>query len=168
MAPAFGEAWATFHEGVRPWVPRWRPWSGRAAGTLTVAVSAGRSARDTARVRSGRRDPWLTLARLLRARPATALEVRTVTRPPSGGPRLTYESDAVRAHGVEALGRSLDHVNLAWAALGWVLVLPLPDPTERERRGPRRRPCWSTARDRVTGGAGTPPPGESWSGTTRS
>lgn len=168
MAPAFGGAWATFHAGVRPWVPRWRPWSGRAAGTLTVAVSAERASGDTAGVRSGSRDPWLVLARWFRARSATALEVRGVTRPPSGGPRLTYEADAVRVHGLEALGRSLDHVNLAWAALGWVLVLPLPDPASRERRGPRRRPCWSTARDHVTEGAGTPPPGESWRGTRRS
>lgn len=160
MGPAFGGAWARFHAGVRPWVPRWRPWSGRAAGTLTVAVDVDRP---------GRHDPWRTLLRWFGARSATALEVRTTERSRSGGPRLTYESDVVRAHGVEAFGRSLDHVNLAVAALGWILLLPLPDPAARtEPRAPRRRPRRSTARGRITGGAGTPRAGESWSGTTRS
>ncbi|MCZ0991989.1 hypothetical protein O1L44_00920 [Streptomyces noursei] len=39
---------------------------------------------------------------------------------------MTYETDdgAVRAEGIAALGRMLNHLHLGWAVLGWLLVVP--------------------------------------------
>lgn len=41
--------------------------------------------------------------------------------------RMTYESHdgSIRAQGVTALARALEHVNLAWAFAGFLLRLPL-------------------------------------------
>jgi hypothetical protein len=39
--------------------------------------------------------------------------------------RLTYiDADGDQATGVAAFGRALEHLNLAWAWLAWVLLLP--------------------------------------------
>ncbi len=39
--------------------------------------------------------------------------------------RITYERPGVRESGVAGVGRSLEHVNLAWAVVSWIVRLPV-------------------------------------------
>jgi hypothetical protein len=56
--------------------------------------------------------------------------------------RITYVGGGRRAEGVAAIGRSLEHVNLAWAAASWIARLPIVLPilqlvTDAAGGGPR-------------------------------
>ncbi|GAA1450276.1 isoprenylcysteine carboxylmethyltransferase family protein [Nocardiopsis tropica] len=108
---AFGSDWEDYREGVRPWLPRWRPWPGRTPGTLYVA--------DDCSMCSG-------LGGWIAARAPVALELRPAAEHPEVLYRLTYETpDGLRRSGVAALARALDHLHLGWAFAGWALDLPL-------------------------------------------
>ncbi|MFC4563548.1 methyltransferase family protein [Nocardiopsis mangrovi] len=107
---SFGPAWDRYRAGVRPWLPRPRPWPGRTPAVLYVA----RGCAVCAPV-----EGWL-----VRRRP-TALRVAAAEAHPRPLRRLTYESaDGLRATGIAAFGRALEHLHLGWALLGWVIGLP--------------------------------------------
>jgi len=108
---AFGRDWEAYRAGVRPWLPRWRPWPGRAPGTLYVAADC-----DMCRGVGG----WIS------ARSPVALRLRPAAEHPEVLYRLTYETpDGLRWSGVAALARALDHLHLGWAFVGWALDLPV-------------------------------------------
>ncbi|MBR8740588.1 isoprenylcysteine carboxylmethyltransferase family protein [Nocardiopsis sp. MG754419] len=108
----FGADWVAYRAGVRPWLPRWRPWPGRGEGTLYVAMDCG-SCRGVGR--------WVA------ARAPTALRLRAAADHPEVLYRLTYESaDGIRRSGVWALARAMEHLHLGWALTGWALSLPGP------------------------------------------
>lgn len=111
LREAFGQDWEDYRSGVRPWLPRWRPWPGRTPGTLYVAADCG-----MCRGLGG----WLT------ARAPVALELRPAAEHPEVLYRLTYETpDGLRWSGVSALARALEHLHLGWAFAGWALDLPV-------------------------------------------
>ncbi len=111
LRAAFGRDWDAYRAGVRPWLPRWRPWAGRERGTLYVAADC-----DMCRGVGG----WLV------ARGPTALAIRPAADHPEVLYRLTYESgEGVRWSGVAALARAMEHLNLGWAMTGWALSLPV-------------------------------------------
>lgn len=111
LGRAFGGDWETYRAGVRSWLPRWRPWPGRARGTLYVAADC-----SMCRGLGG----WIA------ARSPTALDLRPAAEHPEVLYRLTYETpDGLRWSGVPALARALDHLHLGWALVGWALDLPL-------------------------------------------
>ncbi len=108
----FRPAWDRYRAEVRPWLPRWRP-----------AVASGKTARlyfaESCTACSGLAR-WLpTLEPLgLDLLPAEGLEPQPR--------RLTYVgTDGAVDRGVRALGRALEHVNLALAFLGWTIRLPV-------------------------------------------
>ncbi|MFE6448373.1 methyltransferase family protein [Nocardiopsis dassonvillei] len=110
LRAAFGGDWKAYRAGVRSWLPRWRPWPGRAPGTLYVAA-------DCAMCRG--------LGGWLAARAPVALEPRPAAEHPEVLYRLTYEnSEGLRWSGVSALARALEHLHLGWALAGWALDLP--------------------------------------------
>ncbi|WP_444962438.1 methyltransferase family protein [Nocardiopsis sp. M1B1] len=110
LRAAFGGDWEAYRAGVRAWLPRWRPWPGRAPGTLYVAA-------DCAMCRG--------LGGWLAARAPVALEPRPAAEHPEVLYRLTYENpEGLRWSGVSALARALEHLHLGWALAGWVLDLP--------------------------------------------
>ncbi|MGW5876491.1 methyltransferase family protein [Nocardiopsis terrae] len=107
----FGRDWDTYRAGVRPWLPRWRPWAGRAPGTLYVAMDCGMCR---------------SLGSWVAARGPTALTMRPAAEHPEVLYRLTYENGAGdRWSGVAALARAMDHLHLGWAMTGWALSLPV-------------------------------------------
>jgi hypothetical protein len=108
----FGPAWDRYRAQVRPWLPRWRP-----------AVVSGETARlyfaESCTACSG-------LARWLRALEPLGLDLLPAEGLEPQPRRLTYVgTDGVVDSGVRALGRALEHVNLALAFIGWTIRLPV-------------------------------------------
>ena len=106
-----GRAWSDYRRRVTVWRPRWRP-SAHGTDPAVLYVTPGC-------------DPCEGLARWLRAREPVRLDIRPATAAPTPVVRLTYMGpDGDQAAGVAAFARALEHLNLAWAWLAWVLLLP--------------------------------------------
>jgi protein-S-isoprenylcysteine O-methyltransferase Ste14 len=108
----FGAEWEEYRDGVRLWLPRWRPVVSRPA-----VVHVARTC-----------EPCSQVGQFLQGRPSIGLEIRDAERCASTIQRITYVGEADISTGVSAVGRSLEHVNLAWAAASWVARLPLVEP----------------------------------------
>ncbi|HEX6513481.1 MAG TPA: isoprenylcysteine carboxylmethyltransferase family protein, partial [Chloroflexota bacterium] len=111
LAERFGADWLAYRRRVRAWRPRWQPDPiGLGEARLYVAASC---------------EPCSALGRWVeRQRPAglTVHPAETLDPPPR---RLTYvHHDGATAWGVAALTRAWEHMNLAWALLGWMLRVP--------------------------------------------
>lgn len=138
-------AWDRYRAGVRPWLPRRRPWPGMPPARVYVAGTCGVCDQ---------------VGRWIRRRSPVALKVVAAEGHPAGLRRITYESidGRDRAQGIAALARVLTHLSLGWAWLGWALLLPgvapatqlvvdglgfgprdLPSTRVRVPRPPRRR-----------------------------
>ena len=109
LADRFGPAWYAYRRHVRDWFPRWRPYLAGPPATLWLDGGCGACRAVERFVR--RRDP-----RRLTTMPAH-LHVRTLWR-------STYADGDHEERGVAAVARGLEHVNLGWAWLGWLLRLP--------------------------------------------
>jgi protein-S-isoprenylcysteine O-methyltransferase Ste14 len=111
----FGADWIAYRQGVRAWVPRFRPWHppDHPSARLYVAESCG-MCRDVGRWFDERR------ARQLAIVPAE-------THPSRALMRITYEpgDGSSEATGVEAVARALEHVHFGWALVGCLLRLPI-------------------------------------------
>lgn len=111
----FGQDWLAYRQGVRPWVPRFRPWHrpDRPPARLFVAESC---------------DMCRDVRRWFERRGARHLAIVPAETHASGAlMRITYEPrDGTRAAaGVEAIARALEHIHLGWALLGCLLRLPI-------------------------------------------
>ncbi|MEU5304693.1 methyltransferase family protein [Streptomyces noursei] len=111
MRESYGAPWVAYRAAVPAWRPRLRPWPGSAPARLYVSESCG---------------PCSQFGRWIARRRPVALELVPAERHPRRLRRMTYETDdgAVRAEGIAALGRMLNHLHLGWAVLGWLLVVP--------------------------------------------
>ena len=106
----FGDDWANYRLEVRNWFPRWRPVR-RTIAQIYVAESCGKCSEIGA---------WL------RARKPVGLEIIAAENHPTRNlPRLTYEDEEFRAEGIAAFARAVEHLNFAWAFVGWTLQLPV-------------------------------------------
>ena len=106
----FGDDWTGYRGRVRSWLPRWRP-SVTTASTLLVAYSCGSCSAI------GR---WLLTRRPIGLHVAPAEDLAD-----PGLRRVTYLAfDGSRSEGVAAIARSLEHIHLGWAVIGWLLALP--------------------------------------------
>jgi protein-S-isoprenylcysteine O-methyltransferase Ste14 len=108
---AHARDWDRYRAGVRPWLPRRRPWPGMPPARVYVAGTCGVCDQ---------------VGRWIRRRSPVALEVVAAEVHPAGLRRITYESldGRDRAQGIAALARVLQHLSLGWAWLGWALLLP--------------------------------------------
>ncbi|WP_438490001.1 methyltransferase family protein [Streptomyces sp. S186] len=111
MRETYGEPWTAYRAAVPAWLPSLRPWPGSARARLYVAETCG---------------PCSQFGRWIARRRPVALELVPAERHPQRLRRMTYETDdgAVRAEGIAALGRMLNHLHLGWAVLGWLLMVP--------------------------------------------
>ncbi|MCA8924112.1 MAG: DUF393 domain-containing protein [Planctomycetes bacterium] len=111
LSRRYGEAWSSYRGGVRAFVPRWRPHAPPPA-TLYYAADCG---------------PCEQLMRWLsRKQPAGVRFVPAQQHPSRDLARVTYAADdgLLEAEGLIAVLRVLEHVNLLWAYLSWLLRLP--------------------------------------------
>jgi protein-S-isoprenylcysteine O-methyltransferase Ste14 len=108
LSARFGEPWHEHRRSVRAWVPRWRP-QVDTPGVVYVATSC---------------EPCEEVGGFLAGRRAIGLTVSPATACPVPLRRITYERDGQRFSGIAAVGLSLEHVNLGWAALSWIGRLP--------------------------------------------
>lgn len=131
MARRFVDDWRDYRLAVRAWWPRWRPAESEAKdAVLYVAASCAACSQ---------------LWRWFERREPIGLTVRPAEEHPSGGlRRLTYEpgDGSERVQGLAALGRGLEHINLAYAWMGFTLRLPVIHPvlqllTDAVGGGPR-------------------------------
>jgi protein-S-isoprenylcysteine O-methyltransferase Ste14 len=115
----FGPNWGEYARRVRAWVPRWRPVDWTATPVVTLGTPTLYVSEECGRCSEIR--AWLE------ARNPIGLAIIPAERHPSRSlTRITYDpgdgsEDAV---GVAALGRALEHLNLAWAMLGMFVRLP--------------------------------------------
>ena len=104
----FGDDWHWYRRQVRLWLPTWRP---------VVVEPAVTHVAETC-------EPCQQVGRFLRQRHPTGLDVRPAEQCPLPLRRVTYDRGGRQDTGVAAIGRSLEHVNLAWAAASWTARLP--------------------------------------------
>ena len=126
LAGRFGNDWHGYRRQVRTWLPRWRP----AVVDRAVVYVAGSC------------EPCSDVGRFLLRRPSLGLDVAAAESFPEPLRRITYVRRAHRADGLAAVGRSLEHVNLAWATGSWLVRLPVVEPvlqlvTDAVGGGPR-------------------------------
>jgi protein-S-isoprenylcysteine O-methyltransferase Ste14 len=110
----FGDHWVAYRRSVPRWFPRMRPWRApnHPQALLFVAASC---------------DMCSEVGHWFERRGAVGLQiVPAETHPSRMLRRITYEScDGSRpASGIEAIARSLEHLHLGWAFIGFVLRLP--------------------------------------------
>jgi protein-S-isoprenylcysteine O-methyltransferase Ste14 len=108
----FGAAHDRYRTAVRPWVPRWRP-DVTEPGRLVLDGGCPRCRELGAAIRALEPDGLLLL---------DAREDRRLLQ------RARYDHPAGGADGLGAIGRALNHAALPWAALGWLLQLPVVRP----------------------------------------
>jgi protein-S-isoprenylcysteine O-methyltransferase Ste14 len=108
LARRFGDEWHGYRRRARVWWPAWRP----AVVTPGIVWAAGGC------------EPCREVGRFLERRPSRGLDVLPAERCQSTLRRITYQQRGERSTGVAAIGRSLEHVNLAWACLSWIGRLP--------------------------------------------
>jgi protein-S-isoprenylcysteine O-methyltransferase Ste14 len=110
----FGDDWIAYRRSVPRWFPRLRPWRepNHPPALLFVAASCGMCSE---------------VGRWFERRGAVGLCVMAAETHPSGLlRRITYEpcNGSHSASGIEAIARSLEHIHLGWAFVGFVLRLP--------------------------------------------
>jgi protein-S-isoprenylcysteine O-methyltransferase Ste14 len=113
LSRRFGRRWREYRASVRSWIPRWRPYHAGPAASLFLSASCG---------------PCSELWSWIRLREPVGMEiVAAETLAPGSIRRMRYDpgDGAGTVEGVRALGRALEHINLAWAVAGIALRLPL-------------------------------------------
>ncbi|HEX5996391.1 MAG TPA: hypothetical protein VFY84_14715 [Jiangellales bacterium] len=110
LSSRFGWNWHEYRHNVHAWWPRWKPYLPGAPATLWLDDDCGPCAAATGFLQR-RRPAELTLAS------AREFEQPLWRAQYAGG-------DGHSERGVAAVARGLEHVNLAWANLGWLLRLP--------------------------------------------
>lgn len=121
MVRRFGEPWAAYRRGVRPWLPRWRPWHPSLDGdekpdVLYVSAECGRCSE---------------LGRLVESlRPVGLVVVAAEDHPSRDLTRITYApaDGGAEEEGVAAFARAFEHVSFACALLGMAMRLPIIRP----------------------------------------
>lgn len=106
----YGEEWTRYRSQVGNWWPRWRPYPGMPEAVLWLDVSC---------------DPCREVDGLLRRGRPLRLVLRAAAQHDPPLRRARYASgDRHEGRGVAAVARALDHVNIGWAYLGWLLRVP--------------------------------------------
>ena len=107
----FGERWINYRAEIRNWIPRSRPYV-EGESQLLVAFSCS-TCSSVGRWFIAKQPVGLRIAP---AESSGEVGIRRIAYlPPSG--------EASR--GVVAVARALDHINLGWGLIGWILSLPL-------------------------------------------
>jgi protein-S-isoprenylcysteine O-methyltransferase Ste14 len=112
LATRFGKPWKAYRRQVRSWIPRWRPYGAAVPARLYVSATCGECSEV---------ERWFS------ARAPKGLEIVSAERHPTRDlSRITYDSrdESADEEGVAAIARALEHLNLGWAMVGWLIRLP--------------------------------------------
>jgi protein-S-isoprenylcysteine O-methyltransferase Ste14 len=111
LTERFGTSWVGYRERVRPWLPTLRPAVAEEA-ILLVAFSC---------------QTCSSVGRWFVARHPTGLKIAPAEDSVDTGiRRVTYLSaDGRTSRGITAIARSLEHIHIGWAIVGWVLAMPI-------------------------------------------
>jgi protein-S-isoprenylcysteine O-methyltransferase Ste14 len=110
----FGQGWRGYRAAVRSWRVRWKPWHDPAqpSARLYVAEACG---------------PCSEVRRWIEARDPVGLVVLAAEDHPLRDlERVTYDAGdgSGDEQGIGAFARALEHLNLSWAFVGFILRLP--------------------------------------------
>lgn len=114
MRGRFGDTWLSYRSNVGAWLPRWDPWHDPKAAVPRLYIAAGCGPCSEVRAWFERHTP--VALELFAAEDHPARDLSRITYDPMDG---TAEEE-----GVAAIGRGLEHINLAWAFAGAFLRLP--------------------------------------------
>jgi hypothetical protein len=127
MAQRFPQTWTHYRQQVRRWWPRWKPYD---PAVDSLPDSSPRPSRGTTtqparlylRLECG---PCRQLAEWLQEKTPTGLQVLPIEKNCVSA-RITYDpgDSTDLEHGVVALARAFEHINLECAFFGWMLRLP--------------------------------------------
>jgi protein-S-isoprenylcysteine O-methyltransferase Ste14 len=113
LSRRFDEDWRQYRLHVRPWIPRWHPHVSNPA-----RVFVGTTCK-----------PCSQVGNFLAARRPHRLSIEAAESAPEELMRITYQADRIGTEtGLAAIGRSIEHINLAWAVASWCIRLPLIRP----------------------------------------
>ncbi len=113
LSRRFGDEWKVYRTNVKNWRIRWKPYTSGVPARLYIASTCG---------------PCTELRTWIEARKPSGLEILAAETLPQGSiRRLHYDpADGSKpVEGIRALGRSLEHIHLAWALAGMTMRLPL-------------------------------------------
>src|SRR5262249_46195028 len=111
----FGAAWRRYRAAVRAWGIRWKPWHDPAqpVARLYVAETYGHCSEVRRWIEARKPIGLIVLA----AEDHPVRELERISYDPGDG-----TGDEL---GIAAFARALEHLNLAWAAVGFILRLPI-------------------------------------------
>jgi len=112
LASRFGQDWRAYRGEVPNWLPRWKPYHFGPIARIYIAGSCGPCS-----------EVWCWLC----AREPVGLEIVDANSLPEGSiRRVRYDpgDGSAPVEGVRAMGRALEHLNLAWALAGFTLRIP--------------------------------------------
>jgi protein-S-isoprenylcysteine O-methyltransferase Ste14 len=113
MTQRFSHNWLQYRHHVRRWWPRWKPYHALDASVPTARLYLRLEC-----------EPCRELAEWMRRR---AIGIHLLPLEDHGTTaRITYDPNdgSPPEYGVVALARALEHINLAWALLAWMLRMP--------------------------------------------
>ncbi len=111
LARRFGDDWITMAASLRRWLPRWRPVAGGPTAVLWVDLAC---------------ELCRPVGRFIQRRAPVGLTIDDAATHRERLMRVRYErADGLALNGVAAVGAALEHLNLGWAMVGWLLRLPL-------------------------------------------
>jgi hypothetical protein len=111
LAARFGNPWREYRREVRDWLPLLTPYHQGAPARLYIAVTCG---------------PCSELQRWIERRSPIGLAILAAESLQAPIERITYDpgDGSPTVNGIRAVGRALEHLNLAWAITGIALRLP--------------------------------------------
>jgi protein-S-isoprenylcysteine O-methyltransferase Ste14 len=133
LAERFGEPWRDYRKAVHDWRVRWRPFHDGPHAQIYIAATCG---------------PCSDLRKWIEARKPIGLNIIEAESLLAGSiHRMRYDpaDGAAAEEGVRAMGRALEHLNLGWAFVGFILRLPCIAPCvqlliDASGLGPRELP----------------------------
>lgn len=111
LASLFGAPWREYRSEVRDWLPRLTPYRHGAPARLYMATTC---------------TPCSQLQHWIERQSPRGMEIRSAESLQVPIERVTYDPNdgSPTVNGIRAVGRALEHLNLAWALAGTALRMP--------------------------------------------